>query len=149
MASRDERIREVGFFKNAISRPELGSVFGLIIIIITFMILTSLSGTFSAMWVRPIGIQAWVELAAFVGILAIGASLLMIAGEFDLSMGANVALAGHSFALLLLFGVPIELAILLTFIELAFLGFIIGTIVVRTGLPSFIVTLAFWFIPAQ
>ena len=145
MASRDERIREVGFFKNAISRPELGSVFGLIIIIITFMILTSLSGTFSAMWVRPIGIQAWVELAAFVGILAIGASLLMIAGEFDLSMGANVALAGHSFALLLLFGVPIELAILLTFIELAFLGFIIGTIVVRTGLPSFIVTLAFWF----
>ena len=45
----------------------------------------------------------------------------------------------------ILFGVPIELAILLTFIELAFLGFIIGTIVVRTGLPSFIVTLAFWF----
>ena len=49
------------------------------------------------MWLNPIGIQAWVELAAFVGILAIGASLLMIAGEFDLSMGANIALAGHSF----------------------------------------------------
>ena len=30
--------------------------------------------------------------SAFVGILAIGASLLMIAGEFDLSMGANIAL---------------------------------------------------------
>ena len=74
------------------------------------------------MWLKSIGIQAWVELAAFVGILAIGASLLMIAGEFDLSMGANIALAGHSFAILMLFGVPIQFAILLTFIELAFLG---------------------------
>ena len=144
MAS-DERIRDIGLIRRSISRPELGSVFGLIVIVITFMTLTSISGTFGAMWLNPIGIQAWVELAAFVGILAIGASLLMIAGEFDLSMGANIALAGHSFAIFLLFGVPIELAIILTFIELAFLGFIIGVIVVRTGLPSFIVTLAFWF----
>ena len=145
MNTSDERIREIGFFKNIFSRPELGSIFGLLIIVVTFMILTSISGTFGAMWLNPIGIQAWVELAAFVGILAIGASLLMIAGEFDLSMGANISLAGHSFDILMLFGVPIQFAILLTFIELAFLGFIIGTIVVRTGLPSFIVTLAFWF----
>ena len=144
MNTSDERIREIGFFKNIFSRPELGSIFGLLIIVVTFMILTSISGTFGAMWLNPIGIQAWVELAAFVGILAIGASLLMIAGEFDLSMGANIALAGHSVAILMLFGVPIQFAILLTFIELAFLGFIIGTIVVRTGLPSFIGTLAVW-----
>ena len=145
MSAKDERIRKVGFLQNYAARPELGSVFGLVIIIVTFLALTSASGTFSAMWTNPIGIQAWVELAAFVGILAIGASLLMIAGEFDLSMGANIALAGHSFALLLIFGVPIPLAILLTFVELALLGFIIGFVVVRTGLPSFIVTLAFWF----
>ena len=171
----DERLRKVGALQTFVSRPELGSVFGLAIIVITFMTLTSISGTFSAMWTNPIGIQAWVELAAFVGILAIGASLLMIAGanpigiqawvelaafvgilaigasllmiagEFDLSMGANIALAGHSFALLLLFGVPVVPAIFLTFVELAILGYIIGSIVVRTGLPSFIVTLGFWF----
>lgn len=145
MSATDERIRRVGFMQNYAARPELGSVFGLAIIVVTFLVLTSISGTFSAMWTNPIGIQAWVELAAFVGILAIGASLLMIAGEFDLSMGANIALAGHSFALLLLFGVPIPLAVLITFIELALLGFIIGVVVVRTGLPSFIVTLGFWF----
>ena len=141
----DERLRKVGALQTFVSRPELGSVFGLAIIVITFMTLTSISGTFSAMWTNPIGIQAWVELAAFVGILAIGASLLMIAGEFDLSMGANIALAGHSFALLLLFGVPVVPAIFLTFVELAILGYIMGSIVVRTGLPSFIVTLGFWF----
>ena len=138
-------MRQVGLVQDIASRPELGSVFGLIIIVLTFMSLTSISGTFSAMWTNPIGIQAWVELAAFVGILAIGAALLMIVGEFDLSMGANIALAGHSFALLLIFGVPVVPAIFITFCELALLGFIIGTIVVRTGLPSFIVTLGFWF----
>ncbi len=68
----------------------------------------------------------------------------MIAGEFDLSIGANIALAGHSFALLLIFGVPVVPAILLTFVELAILGAIIGFIVVRTGLLN-IVTLGFWF----
>ena len=145
MAGMDERIRKVGFMQNFVSRPELGSVFGLAIIVMTFMTMTSISGTFTAMWGNPIGIQAWVELAAFVGILAIGASLLMIAGEFDLSMGANIALAGHSFALLLIHGVPVVPAIILTFMALAFVGYIIGIIVVRTGLPSFIVTLGFWF----
>ena len=129
-------LRKVGALQTFVSRPELGSVFGLAIIVITFMTLTSISGTFSAMWTNPIGIQAWVELAAFVGILAIGASLLMIAGEFDLSMGANIALAGHSFALLLLFGVPVVPAIFLTFVELAILGYIMGSIVVRTGLAQ-------------
>ena len=144
MAGTDERIRKVGFVQNFVSRPELGSVFGLAIIVVTFMTMTSISGTFTAMWGNPIGIQAWVELAAFVGILAIGASLLMIAGEFDLSMGANIALAGHSFALLLIHGVPVVPAIILTFMALAFVGYIIGIIVVRTGLPSFIVT-GVWF----
>lgn len=145
MTDNDERLRQVSLARDIVSRPELGSVFGLIIIVLTFMSLTSISGTFSAMWTNPIGIQAWVELAAFVGILAIGAALLMIVGEFDLSMGANIALAGHSFALLLIFGVPVLPAIFITFCELALLGLIIGTIVVRTGLPSFIVTLGFWF----
>ena len=45
----DERIREIGLIRRSISRPELGSVFGLIIIVITFMTLTSISGTFEAM----------------------------------------------------------------------------------------------------
>jgi hypothetical protein len=70
MSGTDERIRQVGLVQSFVARPELGSVFGLAIIVITFMIMTSISGTFSAMWTNPIGIQAWVELAAFVGILA-------------------------------------------------------------------------------
>ena len=141
----DERIRNLGLVKSTLSRPELGSVFGLAIILCTFVVMTSISGTFHAMFGSLIGAQAWIELAAFIGILAIAAALLMIAGEFDLSMGANIALAGHTFALLLLYGVPIPIAILATFAFLLFVGFVMGIIVVRTGLPSFIVTLGFWF----
>ncbi|MEM0978537.1 MAG: ABC transporter permease [Pseudomonadota bacterium] len=145
MATADERIRTRSFLQRSLERPELGSVFGLVIIVAAFMMMTASSGTFSAMWTNPIGIQAWVELAAFVGILAIAAAFLMIAGEFDLSMGANIALAGHTFSLLLIFGWPVGVAVLFTLMELLFVGWLIGIIVVRTGLPSFIVSLGFWF----
>lgn len=128
-----------------VSRPELGSIFGLIIILFAFIAMTASAGTFPAMFGNLVGVQAWVELASYVGILAVAAALLMIAGEFDLSIGANIALAGHSFAIMVLLGLPIPLAIALTFTEMMLLGALIGTIVVRTGLPSFIVTLGFWF----
>ena len=142
---KDERIRSTNVLEKIMARPELGSVFGLITILIAFILLTSSSGTFQAMFLSPTGIQGWVELAAFVGILAIAAALLMIAGEFDLSMGANIAFSGHTFALMVMNGVPIPLAVGITFFLLALLGLLMGTIVVRTGLPSFIVTLGFWF----
>ena len=156
---KDERIRQVNLLQRILTRPELGSIFGLIIIVATFMFLTGPfnewtgeRNTFGPMFLNPIGIQGWVELAAFVGILAIGAALLMIAGEFDLSIGANIALSGHVFALLLLWeGVPIiggfniPFALLITFAFLAGIGAFMGYLVVRTGLPSFIVTLGFWF----
>lgn len=159
MSQQDERIRQVNVFQRLLTRPELGSIFGLIVILGTFMFLTGPfnewtgeRNVFLAMFWNPIGVQGWVELAAFVGILAIGAALLMIAGEFDLSIGANIALSGHVFALLLLWeGVPliggfnIPSAIIITFLFLAGIGAFMGFLVVRTGLPSFIVTLGFWF----
>ena len=171
MAQVDERIRKINIFQRLLTRPELGSVFGLIIIVATFMLLTGPfnewtgeRNTFGPMFLNPIGIQGWVELAAFIGILAIGAALLMIAGEFDLSIGANIALSGHIFALLILwnhmfwpvwdgwqfsgvqpFNVPLPVALILTFLVLGAVGAFIGFLVVRTGLPSFIVTLGFWF----
>jgi simple sugar transport system permease protein len=81
------------------------------------------------------------------GILAIAAALLMIGGEFDLSIGSMVAFSGLIFGgFLLLAGLPLLPAILATFVAAAVLGAINGQIVIRTRLPSFIVTLAFLFI---
>ena len=71
----------------------------------------------------------------------------MIAGEFDLSVGSMIGFAGIMIAV---FGVvlewPIWIAIIITFVICCAIGALNGLIVVRTGLPSFIVTLAFLFI---
>ena len=92
------------------------------------------------------GIMSWMVPAAQLGILAVAAALLMIAGEFDLSIGSMIAFAGMIFgASVVHWGVPLELAILLTLLMAAAYGFINAQIVLRTGLPSFIVTLAFLF----
>jgi simple sugar transport system permease protein len=71
----------------------------------------------------------------------------MIAGEFDLSIGSMVAFAGLVFsALLVVWQAPLALAILLTFAFAISVGALNAQIVLRTGLPSFIVTLALLFI---
>ena len=154
MTSVDERIRKTTLLESALRRPELGSLFGLAAVVVAFMIMTgpinvSLGekNTFGDMWVRSVGVQSWVELSAYVGILAIAAALLMISGEFDLSIGANVALGGHTFAMLMMAPDPMPLTacIITTFGFMLFVGFITGSLVVSTGLPSFIVTLGFWF----
>ncbi|TMV55464.1 ABC transporter permease, partial [Thioclava sp. BHET1] len=85
--------------------------------------------------------------AAQLGILAIGASLLMIGGEFDLSIGSMVAFAGMIFgALVVNLGMPLIVAIPATLVFSGMMGVINGQLTIRTGLPSFIVTLAFLFI---
>ena len=68
------------------------------------------------------------------GILAIGAALLMIGGEFDLSLGSMIAFAGLFFgACVVTFGWPLIIAIPATLVFAAFFGVINGQIVVRTG----------------
>ncbi len=140
--SADERIREVGILRKLLSRPELGAVSGAILVFIFFAIVAANRGFLSFR-----GVSSWLEVSAQLGILAIGASLLMIGGEFDLSIGSMIAAAGMAMAIpVAVYGWPFWLAILLAFAFALFVGYINGMIVNRTRLPSFIVTLAFLFI---
>jgi simple sugar transport system permease protein len=85
--------------------------------------------------------------AAQVGILGSAVALLMIAGEFDLSIGSMVGAAGMVIAIGVgEFGLPVWLSILLAFAIALSIGFLNGYLVVRTRLPSFIVTLGTLFI---
>jgi simple sugar transport system permease protein len=71
----------------------------------------------------------------------------MIAGEFDLSVGSMIGFAGMMTAIFsVTMGWPVWAAILITFAMCLTIGALNGFIVIRTGLPSFIVTLAFLFI---
>lgn len=138
----DERVRQESFFKKLLTRPELGSVSGAIMVFIFFAIVAGDSGMFNAD-----GILNWTTVSAQLGIIAIGACLLMIAGEFDLSIGSMIGFAGMMIAIPALYwGWPIWLCIVFAFAGSMFIGFLNGYIVVRTGLPSFIVSLAFLFI---
>ena len=77
---RDERVREIGFARRALRRPELGAAAGCVLVIIFFAIFAGDSGLFSAR-----GIVNFLEVSAQLGILAVAVALLMIGGEFDLS----------------------------------------------------------------
>ncbi|MBE7549820.1 MAG: ABC transporter permease [Anaerolineales bacterium] len=79
--------------------------------------------------------------ASIYGIVVVGVAFLMISGEFDLSVGSNMAVAGYIFLLSLLAGIPPVVAMLLALGVSTFLGLINGLIVVFTGIPSFIATL--------
>ncbi len=123
------------------SRPELGAIGGLVVVTL-FFIATADAAMFTAA-----GFMNFLSPAAHLGILAVGAALLMVAGEFDLSIGSMVAFAGLVFAaLLVVWQAPVPLAILMTFAFAVSLGALNAQIVLKTGLPSFIVTLAFLFI---
>jgi simple sugar transport system permease protein len=99
----------------------------------------------SGMFIRARGDQLVVVSAQFM-IIAVGACLLMIAGEFDLSVGSMIGFAGMMIAifrhagLACLAGDPCHLCHVHRHRRAQ------RFIVVRTGLPSFIVTLAFLFI---
>ena len=138
----DERVKERSKFRQALIRPELGGICGTILVFVFFFLTANDSGMFS-----PAGVMNWSVVSSQFIIIAVGACLLMIAGEFDLSVGSMIGFAGMSIAILgVSFGWPMWLAIITTFILCMAIGGLSGWIVIRTGLPSFIVTLAFLFI---
>ena len=73
-------------------RPELGAVAGLIVVLIFFLF------TASPTMFTLSGVMTILAPASQLGILAIAAALLMIGGEFDLSIGSMIAFAGLVFA---------------------------------------------------
>ena len=138
---KDERVRKVSLFGRLHSRPELGAAAGTILVFAFFALTAGSSGLFSAK-----GIINFLEVSAQLGILAAPVALLMIAGEFDLSVGSMIGFAGILIAIPSVFwGWPIWLSLIFSFAVCGGIGALNGLIVVRTGLPSFIVTLGSLF----
>lgn len=128
-------------FRRLLARPELGSAAGVVLVWGLFAVVAgdafrSLAGT-----------AAYLNAAAPLGILAVAVCLLMIAGEFDLSVGSIIGIAGMAIMLLTRhFGWSLWPAVGATVVMSLAIGFANGYLVVRTGLPSFIVTLGTLFI---
>ncbi|WP_211451339.1 ABC transporter permease [Collimonas antrihumi] len=142
IAPKDERVRKEGSLKRFLGRPEFASLAGAILVFIVFGFAAGDSGMFNLD-----GVVNWMQVAAYLGLISIGACVLMIAGEFDLSMGSMIGFAGMMVAIpTVYFHWPFWLAVLFAFAGSMALGWLNGYLVVKTRLPSFIVTLAFMFI---
>ena len=134
------RLRRASPIRQLLTRPEFGSIVGAILIFFVFWALTGfIVGTGFMSWK---GFAAYIQVAAQIGILGATVALLMIAGEFDLSIGSMVGCAGLILGLSITqFGLPLWLGLIITFAFALAVGAANGYIVVKTGLPSFIVTL--------
>jgi simple sugar transport system permease protein len=143
---KDERLQSLSLWKRLLLRPELGSIAGLIVVFVFFAVIAGNSGFLT--WLSA---RNYLEVAAQLGILAAAVALLMIGGEFDLSVGSMIGIAGTLIAILSHpeYGhLPPVLAIMITLLFTLGVGFFNSWLVLRTGLPSFIVTLAMMFILA-
>ena len=97
--------------------------------------------------VKATGVARWLDAAAPLGIMAIAVSLLMIGGEFDLSSGVMTGTTGLLMGLLVTqLNLNVWIAIIISLIFALSVGFVNGWMVLKTKLPSFIVTLATFFI---
>ncbi len=141
LSAQDERLVEIPLTARLLRRPELGAIAGLIAVL-AFFAITANSSMFTLSGAMSLGAPA-----AQLGILAVAAAMLMIGGEFDLSVGSTLAFTGMIFgACIMYWGVPLLGAALITLLVAALIGFTNAQIVLRTGLPSFIVTLAGLFV---
>ncbi|MGH2735856.1 MAG: ABC transporter permease [Actinomycetota bacterium] len=145
--ARDERTRRVGLASKLLARPELGAVAGLILVWVFFAVVA-----FDNNFVSWTTTAAVLNRAAPLGILAVAVALLMIAGEFDLSIGSIVGFAGMAIMVLVTpaeaggLGWALWPAMAMALILAILIGMINGWLVVTTRLPSFIVTLGTLFI---
>ena len=138
----DERIAHRGPMRRWLVSPEIGALIGAVIV-------------WSFFWGngRTFGeadtTLNWLDVAAPTGIMAAAVALLMIGGEFDLSSGVMTGATAIQIGLVSRFfmgtGVNIGWAIGSAFLAAGAVGWFNGFMVNKTGLPSFIVTLASFF----
>jgi simple sugar transport system permease protein len=140
-AAKDERLVEAGPLKRFLSRPELGAVAGAIVVWTFFALVAPRA------WFSLRGTATYLEVAANLGIVAVPIALLMIGGEFDLSVGSMVGMSGAIMAILAVqWGVPLWVGAIIALAVALAVGWLNGVMVVKTGLPSFIITLGSLFI---
>jgi len=124
-------------------RPEVGAALAAVAIFLIF----ALNPVSSPLWLSQAGLVGWLTQAWQFGIMAVPVGLLMIGGEFDLSAGVMTGSTAILMGLLANgFGWNIWLCIALSAVFAILVGLFNGLLVVKTNLPSFIVTLATFFV---
>jgi simple sugar transport system permease protein len=118
-----------------LARPSVGALFGVVTVAVFFGLQSP--GLFSSG-----GLATILDVAAPLGIGGVAVALLLIAGQFDLSIGVVAVTSSLVTALLVTrAGLDIWPALLISLGLALLIGAANGLLVVTTGLPSFLVTL--------
>ncbi len=123
-----------------LARPEIGALIAAVVIYIFFFAVAPAFRSAEAF-------STILYASSLIGIVAVGVGLLMIGGEFDLSAGVAVVTYALTAAMLSYqFNLNMWVGVILAMIFSLFIGFINGFLVVRTGIPSFLITLGTFFV---
>ena len=137
----DTRMAQVGFVRGLFRRVEIGALIGAAAVYVLFAAVAPVN------WLSVVGVARILDPASTLGIMAIAVALLMIGGEFDLSTGVMTGTAGLVAGLLATrLGWNLWPAMAAALIFALAVGCVNGLMVTRTRLPSFIVTLATFFV---
>jgi len=137
----DERLAQVGFFRGLFRRAEIGAFIGAVVVWVFFAVMAPQN------WITVTGAARILDPASTLGIMAIAVALLMIGGEFDLSTGVMTGTTGLVAGLLSTrLGLNLWAAMFVALIFALAIGYLNGLLLTRTRLPSFIVTLATFFV---
>jgi simple sugar transport system permease protein len=131
----DERLTAAGPLRRLLVTPELGALIGAVVVFTFFAVQ-------SPVFRSARGVANWLDPASTLGIMAVAVALLMIGGHFDLSAGVMTATTALTVGIVAVeFRTSIWVGIAVALVVALALGFFNGWLVVRTGLPSFIITL--------
>jgi simple sugar transport system permease protein len=136
----DERLSSSHAMSRLLRRPEVGAAVGALAIFVFFTATTDV-------FAKPSGISIWLFTASSFGIMAVAVAMLMIGGEFDLSAGAMIGTTGLTTGILMTeYNANVWVAVAASFVLAVLIGTLNGVMVMKTGLPSFIVTLGTFFV---
>jgi len=125
--------------KIALQKPELAGFILLLILVIVFQVRSE------GFFLSTNNLRGILGLLPETALVALGVTLLMICGEFDLSVGSVFALMPMTMAVMFVAGWPFWVAVAAGLCVSALVGFINGWITVRFDIPSFITTLGMLF----
>jgi simple sugar transport system permease protein len=136
----DERLAGNYRLSAVLRRPEVGAAVAAVIVFLYFSVSTEA-------FAKPAGASTWIFTSSSFAIMAVAVALLMIGGEFDLSAGAMTGFTGLITGIMMThYGANVWVSIVVSLIAALGVGFINGFLVMKTGLPSFIVTLGTFFV---
>jgi len=119
---------------------EVGVLLALIVLVAFFYII-------EPAFLSERNIRAILRVVSFIGIIAIGQTILLVNGEFDLSVGAVAGLSAVCSAkLMTALALPVPLALIGGVLVGAGIGLVNGLVVVKLKIPAFIQTLGMLFI---